>query len=235
MDSKKLVELGLTKREADAYLALLQLEEAKAGEVAQRTKEDRTNIYDSLKSLVKKGLASYVLKNNKTYYRVAPPEKLKEFLKEKEKTLYDILPSINTIYRSYKPKPTIEVYEGKEGIKTVLQDILKERKDFVAYGATDRASTLLPEFTKRYLKEREKNTIRARQFYPQGEKVLNSRLSVFKPIPKEYCGPATTIIYADKVALFMWFVDPPVVVLIKNKEAAQAYKNNFEYMWKIVK
>lgn len=235
MDADRLVELGLTKREAQAYLALLKLEEAKAGEIAEHTKEDRTNIYDSLKNLIKKGLVSYVIKNNKTYYRIAPPEKLKDYLVEKEKTLQEILPSINKIYKSYKPKPIIEVYEGKEGIKTVLSDILKEGKDFVGFGATDRANILLPEFTKRYLKEREKRNIRARQFCPKGEKILMSKLSTFKTIPKEYSGLATTLIYGNKVAIFMWFIEPQIVVLIKNKEAAKAYKNQFELMWKIVK
>lgn len=235
MDTNQLMKLGLTKREGEAYLALLKLEEAKAGDIASHTREDRTNVYDSLKSLIKKGLVSYVMKNNKTIYRVAPPEKLKDLIEEKQKILQETLPSLNEIYQSYKPKPVIEVYEGKEGIKTVLSDILKEGKDFVGFGATDRAYQLLPEFTKRYLRERKRLKIAARQFYPHGENVLPSPYSTFKAIPAEYAGPATTLIYGDKVALFMWFVDPPVVVLIRNKEAARAYKNQFEFMWKIVK
>jgi sugar-specific transcriptional regulator TrmB len=235
MDTENLVQLGLTKREANAYLALLKLEEAKAGEIAEQTKEDRTNIYDSLKNLVKKGLVNYVIKNNKTYYRVAPPEKLREYISEKEAMLNEIFPEINRIYKSYKPKPLIEVYEGKEGIKTVLNDILKEGKDFVGFGATDRASVLLPEYTQRYLKEREKKKIKARQFYSKGEKVLKSKMSTFKSIPREFSGPATTLIYGSKVAIFMWFMEPAIVVLIKNKEAAKAYSRQFEFMWKIVK
>jgi sugar-specific transcriptional regulator TrmB len=231
MEPDKLVNLGLTKREAQAYLALLKLEEAKAGEIAEHTREDRTNIYDSLKSLIKKGLVSSIIKENKTYYRIAKPEKLKDYLEEKEKTLQEILPNLNKIYNSYRPKPVIEVYEGKEGIKTVMSDIIRERKDFVGFGATDRANILLPEYTKRYLKEREKNNIKARQLYPKGENILKSKLSTFRAIPKEYCGPATTIIYGEKVAIFMWFIEPPIVVLIKNKEAAKAYKNQFEFMW----
>src|SRR3989338_5969413 len=235
MDTDKLVALGLTKREAQDYLALLKLEEAKAGEIAEHTKEDRTNIYDSLKSLIKKGLVSRVIKGNKTYYRVASPEKLKDYLEEKEKILQEVLPSLNNIYKSYEPKPIIEVCEGKEGIKTVLNDILREGKDFVGFGATDRAGILLPEFTKRYLKEREKRSIKARQLYPEGGKILSSKLSIFKAIPKEFSGPATTLIYGDKVAVFMWFIEPIVVVLIKNKEAAKAYRRQFEFMWRIVK
>lgn len=235
MNSDALTEIGFTKREAQAYLALLQLEEAKAGQIAEYTREDRTNVYDSLKSLVKKGLANYVIKNNKTYYRISSPSKLKDYLVEKEKILQEVLPDIYKIYKSYKPKPVIEVYEGKEGIKTVLSDILRGGEDFVGFGATDRASILLPEFTRRYLKEREKKNIKARQFYPEGENVLKSKLSVFRPMPKEFSSLVTTLIYKDKVALFMWFIEPPVVLLIKNKEAADTYKNQFEFMWKMTR
>ncbi|MFH1072292.1 MAG: helix-turn-helix domain-containing protein [Nanoarchaeota archaeon] len=235
MDSDILITLGLTKREANAYVTLLKLEEAKAGEVAEHTKEDRTNIYDSLRSLVKKGLVGSVIKNNTTYYRVAPPEKLQEYLDEKAHLLKNIMPDLKEMYKSYTPKPVIEVYEGKEGIKTVLLDILKEGKDFVGFGATDRASVLLPEFTKRYLRERERRHIKAKQLYPKGGKVLLSKLSRFKVIPKQFAGPATTIIYGNKVAVFMWFTEPLVVVLIKDRDAARAYRNQFEFMWRMVK
>ena len=235
MDAEKLVALGFTKREAHAYFALLELEEAKAGEIAQRTHEDRTNIYDSLKSLVKKGLVSYVVKDHKTYYRVASPEKLFDYLKEKEKSLQDIYPYLMNIYKSFKPKPVIETYEGREGLKTVLNNILRESKDLAVFGASDRMYYLFPEYTARYLKERERKKIHARQFYAKGDAVLPSKYSTFKAIPKEFSGPATTIIYGDNVAIFLWFIELPIVIHIKSKEAAKAYRNQFEFMWRLIK
>jgi predicted transcriptional regulator len=85
MNTDSLVEIGLTRREAGAYLALLGLEEARAGEVARRLREGRANAYDSLASLVKKGLASFVVRGKATYYRAAPPERLKDLMFEKDK------------------------------------------------------------------------------------------------------------------------------------------------------
>ncbi|MDO8480761.1 MAG: helix-turn-helix domain-containing protein [Nanoarchaeota archaeon] len=232
MEIEKLVALGFTRREAGAYLALLELEEAKAGEIATQAKEDRTNIYDSLRSLIKKGIVSSVLKGNKTYYRVSPPEKLRRSIEEKEKVLQELLPALERRYRSHKPRPTVESYEGKEGVKAILSDILEEGKPFVCFGATDKAAELLPEYTQRYLAIRERKKIHARQLYTEGGKVLESPVSEFRALPKEYASPATTIIYGDKVAIFMWFVTPLTVVLIKSKEAAKAYKSHFEFMWK---
>jgi hypothetical protein len=94
---------------------------------------------------------------------------------------------------------------------------------------------IFPEFTARYLKERERKKIRARQFYTKEEKILPSKLSKFKAISKEFSGPATTLVYGKKVAILLWFMEPPTSILIKNKEAAKAYKNQFEFMWKMIK
>lgn len=235
MDAKKLVELGLTKREANAYLALIGLGEAKAGEIAKLSHEDRTNIYDSLSGLVKKGLASHVLKGKTTYYRAASPDKLRDYLAEKQEALEEFLPGLSKEYKSFSHKPTIETYEGKEGLKTVLSDVLKEGKSFVVFGATDKLMRILPDFTRRYLAERERKGIWTRQIHAKGEPVLPSPISRFKTVPQAFLGPATTMVYADKVALMLWFTEPPVAVLIKSKEAAKAYRNQFEFMWKMAK
>ena len=50
---EELIQLGLTEREADAYLALYNFKETTATELAKITKEHRTNIYDSLNGLIK--------------------------------------------------------------------------------------------------------------------------------------------------------------------------------------
>ena len=76
----KLQELGLTEREAEAYLALFNFDETTATELAKITKEHRTNIYDSLNGLIKKGLIAYNIKNNVKHYFVSNPEKLLDYI-----------------------------------------------------------------------------------------------------------------------------------------------------------
>lgn len=235
MDTDQLVRLGLTKREARAYVALLKMEEGSAGEIAEMSKEDRTNIYDSLNGLVKKGLAGCSHHGKHTVYRVAPPERLKEYIDEKNRVFDQLFPDLNEIYKSYRPKAVVETYSGKEGIKTVLRDLLKEGKSFVGFGATDKLMVLMPEFGRTYMREREKKRIFGRQFCAQGEKVLLSKYSEFKRMPRQFAGPATTLIYGDKVLILLWFMDPQVSILIKSKEASRAYRNQFEFMWKILK
>jgi sugar-specific transcriptional regulator TrmB len=235
MKIDSLVEIGLTRREANAYVALLGLEEARAGEVARQLSEDRANAYDSLASLVKKGLASFVVRGKATYYRAAPPERLKDLMFEKDKALYQALSELSKIYRKSSRKAVVRTFEGRDGIKAVLSDILRQGKEIVGFGATDRMAHLFPEFAARYLRERERRGITSRQFFAQGNPILPCRLTQYKMMPRDFSGPASTVIYGDKVAILLWFTEPPVAVLIESPEAASAYRQKFEFMWRMVK
>ena len=46
-----LEQIGLSRNESKAYLALLELGSTSAGRVAKKTRLDRANIYDSLEKL----------------------------------------------------------------------------------------------------------------------------------------------------------------------------------------
>jgi hypothetical protein len=46
--------------------------------------------------------------------------------------------------------------------------------------------------------------------------------------------PATTSIYDDTVAIHV-LTDKPIVIIIKNREIAESYKNYFEFLWKKTK
>ena len=80
MNTEILISLGLSKREAEVYYALLHVEDALASELSEKTKEARTNTYDTLNSLIKKGLVSYVIKNNKKHFLAADPKNLLKWM-----------------------------------------------------------------------------------------------------------------------------------------------------------
>ena len=64
MNITKLQDLGLTHNEALTYKALLETGQPKTGALVKKTSLHRVLIYDALESLIKKGLASYVIKEN---------------------------------------------------------------------------------------------------------------------------------------------------------------------------
>ncbi|MBI4983149.1 hypothetical protein HZC32_00700 [Candidatus Woesearchaeota archaeon] len=53
--------------------------------------------------------------------------------------------------------------------------------------------------------------------------------------PKEFSSLTDTMIYKDTLLLFIWTARPPIAVVIKNKDNAESYKNQFKILWKYAK
>ena len=59
-------------------------------------------------------------------------------------------------------------------------------------------------------------------------------MNEIKFVSKEYQSPAATIIYGDKVAIFIE-EEPITIILIESKKLAKSYKNYFNILWKVAK
>lgn len=70
----KLQQIGLTQREAEVYLALLQRKEFTAPELTKITTITRTKIYEILQSLVHKGICTESSRNGNKVYRCIDPK-----------------------------------------------------------------------------------------------------------------------------------------------------------------
>ena len=243
MLKETLLKIGLSQKETDFYLLIVKHKEITASEISKISRESRTHVYDTLNKLLEKSLISYVVKNNVKYFKATDPYKLVDYLKEKEakikeeeKEVLQIIPEIKKIQSiSEKEELIVEVYEGKEGIKTVMNDLLREGKNFVTWGATSKVKEYLPDFfIKKYLNERKKKNIKARQLFTDLYGVLETPLSENKKLPREFASPTTTAVYGNKVTIWLW-LEIPRVILIENPELAKSYKKHFELMWRSVK
>jgi len=231
---EKLIELGLTEREADAYISLCSLGEVTATKLAKNTKEHRTNIYDSLNGLIKKGLITYNIKNNVKFFTAADPEKLLDYVKEKEDIAKIIMPELKSKIDSFEEKPSVEVYEGKEGFKSILMKIIKERKTLYSIGASEEWEKRFPIKLAQYMKEREEKKINAKLLYVKGTKPIMSKLNQIRFIPTEFAQPSTIVIFGDYVAILMWS-EPMVATLTKSKQLSNSFMKYFEVLWKVAK
>ena len=242
MNKEVLRKIGLTDSEIDVYLDLVRHGQSLASEIASRVKISRTYVYDSIQNLIDKGLIVYVIKNNKRYFKALDVAKLLEYLDERkldmEKQKQDIKKLISELKVFQKPtkeKPVVEIFEGKEGLKTILNDIVKQGKDIVAWGATDRIKDYLPEwFLKRYIDAKAKKGVKTRQLYVKGEKTLEGKGYILRAMPKEFSSPVTFGCYADRIIIFFWS-ETPLSIRIINKKIALSFKKHFEMLWKKIK
>lgn len=237
-----LQDIGLTTNEAEIYLILLNLNEAIASKISEKTKISRPHVYDSLNKLIEKGMVAYVIKNGKKYFKPTNPEKILDFLKEKEldikkkeEAIEKMLPELKTLYQPLKAESKVEVYEGAEGLKTVLFDMVRVGKEMVAFNTIgDKILDYLPKYViDRYYAERKRKGIRSRQFYSKNVKLLKHEMAAYKKLPGEY-NPVLLFIYGNNTVMFI-LVEEPLTIKIESAEVAELYKNQFEIMWKMIK
>jgi len=167
MDTKFLEELGLTPKEIDVYMSLLSLDSATIFEIKNKAKVSRMSIYEILQKLLDKGLISFTIKDGKKQYQAASPERLREYLKEKEATLETVIPTLMAKYKESKDKTTVEVFVGKEGMKTVTNDILKVGKPIFVLDGGGKIFDFLEYYMPQFLKKRTSSGISAKVVYTE--------------------------------------------------------------------
>ncbi|MBC8495434.1 hypothetical protein H8D36_04735 [archaeon] len=233
---KELAVLGLTKGEIKVYNSILNLGRPSVNQIHEKTGVERRGIYDIINKLIGKGLISYTVENGKKTYLVAP-SKLKELLrakKEEVKSFEKILPQIDRIYNSSKPDVGFEIFRGKEGVKTVFEDMLNYKKVYAIAGGFY-ITQELPYYWPQYNKRRIKTKCVWRNLIRHDFGVLpKDELVKAKVLPKEFSGnPVVIIIYGNKVVNLSWG-EEWFAFVIENEDVAQNYKQYHKYLWENV-
>ncbi len=240
MKEEILKEIGFTENEVKVYLALLELGSVTATEISKLSKVHRTNVYDTLNSLIKKGVVNYILKDKKKYYEATNPNNLLNILKEKQALLEKAIPELKSGQRYNAKKNEVHIYEGLRAIKDILNHFLEVKDERYVLGAPSLASDILGlDWLDIYHKRRIKKKLLLKHIY---NKEAVDRIKYLSKLPytevrcfsKEYNSPVATEICGDEVVLILWS-DNPIIIQIINEKIAKAYKKYFELMWKVAK
>lgn len=231
---QSLKEIGLSDSEATVYLTLLKKGKISVAEISQISGLHRTNIYDSLEKLKEKGFVSYILRENKQFYRATEPEIVLNYLKEKQEKITKIIPRLKDIQNIIKEKVIVEVFKGEQGMKAALKDILITKKEVLGYSVAGQLRKFLPEFAEYYFIEQEKHRIMHKFIYTAGTIKPPTKFYEIKYLPKEYASATITLCYGDTILNLIW--EPEMTAIrIKCKQIADAYKEHFKALWKIAK
>ena len=234
MSNKEILkESGLSDGEATVYLALLKLGEAQVNRIKIETKIHRTTIYDFLDSLKKKGLVSYIIKNNVKFFKANDPSYLNSILEEKRESLFEIIQDLRKLSELKKEPLKIEVYEGVEGFKIMTSRLLEKCKEFMAFGVDEsKFEEMFPYILRKYFQKEENLGIIERLITEKGTKFVYKRKNMeYRYIDKKFFSPIPTTIFGNYVSFIIW--EPLTIIFIENKDLADAYKKHFELMWRI--
>lgn len=238
-----LKEYGLEEKETNIYLFLVTNKELTAYKIAKETKIHRSTCYDILERLIVKGFISKIEKGKKTYYSANNLSKVISSLKDKETILTTLIPKLQDIEQNQETK--IRILEGIEGQKqfnyNLFNLVINKRIGFCyIIGATYASSLssnifierLARDFRKRKMKTDYKGIFDSRFKSEKLVKMYNllGKNKFLDNLPSK----VGTIIFGDYVA-FLYTIDKPYVIEIKNRILVDEMKVYFEYLWKIAK
>ncbi|MAF35085.1 hypothetical protein CMO91_04535 [Candidatus Woesearchaeota archaeon] len=250
MDAGVLENIGLTKNEVKVYLALLDLGETTTTPLVKKAIIPPSKVYPALDRLIQKGLVSYIVKQNRKQFTATDPRNIIEYLNKKETDLERQKESVEGLIPQFLLKQKMreqpaeaQVYEGKEGIRTIFQNLFRELKKggeyYVFYSANIEEYQEWKLFFRNIHIKREKLGLTVKIIHDEslrsiamdikkGLRKYNVRF--FKdPMPSSW-----TMIYNDKV-LIATLSPQTIGFVIHSKAIADPYKAFFQSMWKRAK
>jgi len=235
---KALLSLGLTETESKVYIALLKKGTSLAGKITKEIGIHRRTVYDAIERLVEKGLVSYITEDNKKYFEAVNPERLFDILREKEGLLLNVINEMNSFYKSTKDKRETLFFRGKQALKSVFDDQIKNGKEILMLSKGIDVNEIIKFYFPRFDAARVEKKIHIKILFDEGAK----KLSYIKKIPLakiKYLKDGnsslmSTYIYGDNVSLVVW-TNEPIAILIRQKEFADGFRNYFNLLWNIRK
>lgn len=238
--------IGLTDNEIKVYNYLLEKRKSIASRIAKDLNLNRSMTYSVLESLIQKGLVTYIITNKIKFFNATDPEKLVEYVREKERyfrsqegEIHKIIPQLRGKLKKKEEEPQIEVFEGLEGFKALLDIIIKEAtdKNYYVLGLTGKTHKVIPHFYKHWNKRRlkagvKRYVISTKKNYDFAK---NMPYTEARYLPKEYENPLSVLIWKGKIAIRIWVGNKPFLIAIKNKDVYKAFHAYFRAMWMIAK
>jgi len=234
---RKLVEIGLSDKEARVYLVLLSLGTARAAAIARNAGILRETAYAVLNQLIAKGLVSTVVKGGITYYEATDPSVIAERLLERYQKFRESLPELNKLKRTISEKPQVQLYEGKEGLKSILDDIIASKKELRTLGSAkvfDELRFYFPKFIQRRIEAKIRVRVLQERVPIIEEMMKRNRreLRRMRFLPKWFRINSMIHIYGDKFA-WMVFGRQQLGIIIQNEEIANTMCEIFDVLWEL--
>tara|TARA_Y100000310_G_C20656794_1_gene802391 strand:- start:57 stop:815 length:759 start_codon:yes stop_codon:yes gene_type:complete len=249
MDISAIKEAGLTEGEAKVYLALLGLGPSTTGPIIEKSGVAKSIIYQLLEKLLQKGLVSYIIKEKTKYFQAAEPNKLIDYIEEREKELLDnkkkvedILPQLILKQKEAKQSEA-KIFEGFRGMITVHEHTyqkLKRGEEYFFLGIAPEQPKHFHAYWQRDHLRRTKAGIKCKLLFhsktdPEILKNRNSyKLCDARYMPIAINTPAWFMGYKD-VAVIGFPSSKPITLEIVNKEIADSFKAYFNEFWKKTK
>jgi len=239
--TERLIELGLSDKEANIYLAMLELGPTGVQEISDKAGVNRSTTYAALESLKSCGLISSVDDDKKVTYTAESPGRLEAILQrqhrdieDKKQRLGDSMPYFMAMFNAIEGKPTVRFFEGEEGIAAAREALMGTVGEYLSFTAIDEGALRMSDIGKEQrLKMAGRMHGRFLYSLKPGCAVPDMDLRRWdaREIPfAQFPFTGEINIIADKVGAFV-VRDQPVAFLVEKKEMADLFRALFEAAW----
>lgn len=243
MDIKTLINFGLNKTQAKAYLALVRNGTLTPPALATITGETRTNAYTVLDKLVEFGLAKKADKNKKLVYSVENPVALEKLAVkhrnealQRERQVKDAMPTLLNYFYTYSEQPGVRFFQGKDGIEEIYKDQLRTKQPLYIVRSWKDRDFFGKGVYNVWRKRPAMHGIPTIMLSPDVEdanndpaldkKLLFTRTWMQK---NDYTAPVEWDIYGDKVSIIS-FGEEAIGMIIESPQIAEAMRQMFKLM-----
>jgi HTH-type transcriptional regulator, sugar sensing transcriptional regulator len=247
MFEKELEKIGLSEKEAKVYLSSLRLGKSPVQVIAKDAKINRGTTYNIISSLIKKGLMSTFQEGKKQFFFAESPDQLELIFKQQleqiehnRNKLKEILPELKQMDNKDSDKPVVRYFEGKNGIRAMVEDMFKVKKGteiIMAYSYDDIENIFSKKDMEDWKNYRIKKDINILAMYNKiegkypGESVKSQSIK----IPKDkFSFRSDVAIYEDRIRIAS-FGEKVMGVIIEDKNAAETLRSVFKLAWEASK
>ena len=147
-----------------------------------------------------------------------------------------LLPHLEKLEGMKKEEINASIYKGKEGLKTIHAEMLREGTDVLMIGAKGIIFDELPYFMPHFEKERLKKKLKFIGLWDKKEvkeRLLKQPLFEGKSLPNGFDSDAVVNIFGNKVAIVLWKERFPTALVIDNKSVADSFRKWFQLISKV--
>lgn len=242
-----LLDAGLSPKESRVYQVLLEKGTLSAPEIVKASGLKKGITYTVLHKLATEELVLEFERDGKLCYQPTDPRKLKDMIERHKRSMEDVssrvdalLPELQSTYKLSVGKPTVQYFEGIDGLKTVFSDIFRPKKEPI-YGAVDLEqvdSVLTGAVDTSFIPNRLKNklevycvfndTPHGRALHTKDEKELRHSLLLDT---EKYPLPADIESYEDKLALMSFKKGDFIGMIIHNEDFSITVRSLLRFLF----
>ena len=232
-----LEEIGLNRREARIYLAVLQHPESNLADITKRTLIPRMSCHAILRGMLQKGYIDILVRKRRRYFVAVPPHRILERLSRRAGEFKEALPRFERHAQAGPAQPRIRFFEGIEGIRAVFRRILDEKRPFFAITCIDDMETVASDYFREFIARRTKQRLPVKLLTnrtPASVRLKtqdNKELRETRFVPERYRFHTANYISGNTVALLSLKQKPPTALIIEDQEIAQTNAMYFELLW----